>query len=68
LLGLYDIVANREEEAYRRERESCLYQPEPAVIMTNQIIAGLMVEAYRRLWAGQEVANMFYDSGSDQKI
>jgi len=68
LLGLYDIVANRQEEEYRRERESCLYQPEPAVIMTNQIIAGLMVEAYRRLWAGQEVANMFYDAGSDQKI
>lgn len=68
LLGLYDIVAQRDAEAYRRERESCLYRPEPAVIMTNQIIAGLMVEACRRLWAGQEVANMFYDAASDHKI
>jgi len=64
LLGLYDIVQNRSPDAYQRERAACIYQPDPSVIMTNQIAAGFMVDAYRMLLAGQKPANVFYDSKS----
>ena len=64
LLGLYDIVQNRSPDTYQRERAACIYQPDPSVIMTNQIAAGFMVDAYRMLLAGQEPANVFYDSKS----
>lgn len=68
LLGLYDIVRRRQLIPYRHPRASCLYRPDPAVIMTNQIIAGFMVEAYRRLLHEPEPTNIFYDSTSDQRI
>jgi molybdopterin/thiamine biosynthesis adenylyltransferase len=64
LLGLYDIVEKRNPEAYERERTACIYRPDPSVIMTNQITAGIMVDAYRMLIAGQKPANVFYDSTS----
>lgn len=64
LLGLYDIVEKRGPDTYQRERAACIYQPDPSVIMTNQITAGFMVDAYRMLLAGQEPANVFYDSTS----
>ena len=64
LLGLYDIVEKRNPEAYERERAACIYRPDPSVIMTNQITAGIMVDAYRMLIAGQKPANVFYDSTS----
>lgn len=62
LLGLYDIVEKRSPETYRRERAACRYQPEPSVIMTNQIAAGFMVDSYRMLLNGQKPQNIFYDS------
>jgi molybdopterin/thiamine biosynthesis adenylyltransferase len=67
LLGLREIVARRRQEA-AQARESCLYQPEPSVIMTNQVIAGFMADAYRRLLAGQEVDNIFYDATRDRRV
>lgn len=68
LLGLYDIVENRNPDTYRRERVACLYQPDPSVIMTNQIAAGFMVDAYRMILDGQKPRNIFYDSNSNMRI
>jgi len=68
LLGLYDIVEARSPESYQRERAACIYQPDPSVIMTNQITAGFMVDAYRMLLGGQEPKNIFYDSNNKEKI
>jgi molybdopterin/thiamine biosynthesis adenylyltransferase len=68
LLGLYDIVDKREIETYQRAGVSCVYQANPAVIMTNQIIAGFMVDCYRMVLDGQETTNIFYDSTRDRKI
>jgi molybdopterin/thiamine biosynthesis adenylyltransferase len=62
LLGLYDLVGSRDVEVKERSRASCLYAPEPAVIMTNQIVGGLMVDALRRLLAGEQPPNLFYDA------
>ena len=64
LLGLYGIVEKRSPETYQRERAACIYQPDPSVIMTNQITAGFMVDAYRMVLDGQEPENIFYDSTS----
>ena len=50
-----------------RVRASCKYRPDPSVIMTNQIIAGFMVDSYRMLLAGQRPKNFFYDSKRDGK-
>ncbi len=68
VLGLYEIVERRAIDAYQRETASCAYQPEPSVVMTNQIVAGLMVDAYRMLRGGGEARNVFYDSRSDARI
>jgi molybdopterin/thiamine biosynthesis adenylyltransferase len=68
LLGLYEIVENRDPDTYRRERAACLYQPDPSVIMTNQIAAGFMVDAYRMILDGQKPKNIFYDSNRNMKI
>ena len=68
LLGLYDIVEKRSPETYQRERAACIYQPDPSVIMTNQITAGFMVDAYRMVLDGQEPENIFYDSTSNTKF
>jgi len=68
LLGLYEIVDTREIDTDRQERASCTYQPDPSVIMTNQIIAGYMVDSYRMLLEDQEPENIFYDSTSDERI
>lgn len=68
LLGLYDIIENRDPETYKRERAACIYQPDPSVIMTNQIAAGFMVDSYRMLLDGQKLGNIFYDSKSNSKF
>ncbi|MCK8602230.1 HesA/MoeB/ThiF family protein [Desulfoferrobacter suflitae] len=68
LLGLYDIVAGRPGEHHRKERASCVHQPDPSVIMTNQIAAGFMVDSYRVLSSGQEPENIFYNSRSHERI
>ena len=64
LLGMYDIIEKRHPETYQRERAACIYQPDPSVIMTNQIAAGFMVESYKMLINGQKPKNIFYDSTS----
>ena len=68
LLGLYDIIEKRNPETYQRERTACIYQPDPSVIMTNQITAGFMVDSYRMLIDGQKPGNIFYDSTSNTKF
>jgi molybdopterin/thiamine biosynthesis adenylyltransferase len=68
LLGLYDIVENRSPEVYQRERAACIYQPDPSVIMTNQIAAGFMVDSYRMILDDQKPENIFYDSASNTKF
>lgn len=62
LLGLYDIVAKRQVDSDVAVGTACADRPEPSVIMANQIIAGFMVDLYRRLLDGQETPNIFYDS------
>ena len=68
LLGLYDILEKRNPETYQRERAACIYQPDPSVIMTNQITAGFMVDSYRMLLDGQKPGNIFYDSKSNTRF
>jgi molybdopterin/thiamine biosynthesis adenylyltransferase len=68
LLGLYDIVGERQVEVKERQRASCLYAPEPAVIMTNQIIGGLMVDLFRRVRAGEHPPNLFYDARGEKMV
>ena len=68
LLGLYGIVEKRSPETYQRERAACIYQPDPSVIMTNQVAAGFMVDSYRMLLDGQKPGNIFYDSTSNTKF
>jgi molybdopterin/thiamine biosynthesis adenylyltransferase len=68
LLGMYDIIEKRHLETYQRERAACIYQPDPSVIMTNQITAGFMVDSYRMLIDGQTPENVFYDSTSNTKF
>jgi len=68
VLGFYDIVDKRKIEMYRRERAACIYRPDPSVIMSNQIIAGLMVDSCKILLDGREPANIFYDSTSERMI
>ncbi len=66
LLGLYDLVGEGDIEVKARERASCVYAPETAVIMTNQVIGGFMVDAFRRLTAGESPANLFYDARGEK--
>lgn len=68
LLGLYDIVKERSPETYQRERAACIYQPDPSVIMTNQVTAGFMVDMYRVLLDGQDPGNIFYDSNNKERF
>jgi molybdopterin/thiamine biosynthesis adenylyltransferase len=68
LLGLYDLVGRQDVDVRERERASCVYAPEPAVIMTNQVIGGLMVDAFRRLLAGEVTPNLFYDARGEKML
>jgi hypothetical protein len=68
LLGLYGIIEKRGVETPQRDRASCSYQPDTSVVMTNQITAGFMVDAYRMLLAEQKPKNIFYHSRSREKI
>lgn len=68
LLGLYDIVAQRQIDSDVAAGAACAERPEPSVIMANQIIAGFMVDLYRRLLDGQETPNIFYDSKGTKRV
>lgn len=61
---LLDLERLAGEARAARRRAACIYQPEPAVIMTNQIIGGFMVEVGRRLLAGQQGFQVFYDAAA----
>lgn len=63
LLGLDEILSRRPPAAAATGgRASCSYRPEPSVVMSNQIIAGFMVDAARKLLNGQAAGNIFYDA------
>ncbi len=68
LLGLYDIVAKRQDTGRSRNRASCVYQPDPSVVMTNMIIAAVMVDACRTFLGGGEPENIFYDSAGRKRF
>jgi molybdopterin/thiamine biosynthesis adenylyltransferase len=68
VLGLYELVDRQKIEGYERETAACAYRPEPSVIMVNQIIGGLMVDAWRRLVSGQKPDSLFYESKSDKRM
>ncbi|MEM7828666.1 MAG: ThiF family adenylyltransferase, partial [Candidatus Aenigmatarchaeota archaeon] len=68
LLGLRDIVEKRNKEEARSADPSCLYQPDPSVIMTNLIIGGLMVDSLRMYLSGIRPPKIFYDSSSNKKL
>lgn len=67
-LGLYDIVTARQQPGDERNGAPCTRQPVPSVIMTNQIIAGFMVDAFRRILNGREVSSIYYEADSQCKI
>ncbi len=50
MLGLKEKAAAAREMAEQREREGtgCIVQPNPSVIMSNQIIAGMMLDLIRQ--------------------
>lgn len=68
VLGLYDIVEERQVDTDVAGGGACAEQPDPSVIMANQIIAGFMVDSYRRLLDGQETPNIFYDSKGTKRV
>ena len=68
VLGLYNIEAQRAAAQLPQDKAACIYQPDPAVIMSNKIIAGLMVDACRKVLSGYEAPPLFYDSRTDHKI
>ncbi|NLI81710.1 MAG: hypothetical protein GX443_08490 [Deltaproteobacteria bacterium] len=59
-LGLHAIVNSRRSGSPREPATSCNAQPEPSVIITNQIIAGFMLEAFRRILEGRKTKSIFY--------
>jgi molybdopterin/thiamine biosynthesis adenylyltransferase len=68
LLRLPEMVDQQQGPLSPEEREACVHQPDPSVIMTNQVIAGFMVEAFRRLLAGQSPPPIFYDAARNSKF
>jgi len=68
LLGLPAIVSERRSRAVPRNAASCVRLPDPSVIMTNQVVGALMVDALRRLLSGDPPPNLFYNSRSETKI
>ncbi len=68
LLGLKEIVEKRRKEGRRGTDPSCLYQPDPSVIMSNLVIGGLMVDALRIYLCGMKPPLIFYDASSSRKL
>ncbi len=68
MLDMYGLEQSRQAAPHPLNRAACIHQPNPAVIMTNQVIAGFMVEAGRHLLAGQAWPVLFYDARSAGKI
>jgi len=68
LLNMSAGQQTREAEDRRQSRAACIYQPNPAVIMTNQVIGGFMVEAARHLLAGMPWPPLWYDASAPHKL
>jgi molybdopterin/thiamine biosynthesis adenylyltransferase len=66
-LDLYKIVDKRKVEEYKRERASCVYRPNPSVIMSNEIIGMLMVDKFKKMLDGT-AENVYYDAKSENKV
>jgi len=67
-LGLYEIMGKRKVEEYKRVRASCTYRPDPSVIMSNQIIGGIMADKFRALMSKENPENAFYDAESGKRL
>lgn len=68
VMGLREIVAGRGIEADGGEGASCARAPDPSVVMTSQVVAGLMVDSLRIVLGGGEAATIFYDAARDKRI
>lgn len=60
VLGLYAVMDRRRADNSQRDRTACVQQPLPSVIMTNQIIAGFMVDSFRGILGGRKVEDIYY--------
>ncbi len=71
-LGLKDLITAKKKE--REERNAgCIYQPDPSVIMSNQVVGGIMVDQFRRMFSNnvqhKEInALVRYDSNDPKRI
>jgi hypothetical protein len=68
VMGLREIVAGRGVGADGGEEASCIRAPDPSVVMTNQIIAGLMVDSLRIVLGGGEAPVIFYDAVRGRRL
>ncbi len=73
ILNLDKIVEQRPKKEIETTEAGCLYQPDPSVIMSNQIVAGLMVNEFRKithpLFFDDITRGMIkYDSEADKRI
>lgn len=68
LAELLDLERLAQAGSRRLGRAACLYQPNPAVIMTNQVIGGFMVEVARQLLSGFPGFQVFYDALAPQRF
>ena len=67
ILDLEKIVEERKIED-TRIRTSCVYQPDPSVIMSNQIIGGIMVDLAREISAKDGRKNTYYNENDAEKL
>ncbi len=68
VLDMSAVQQSRMAASRGRSRAACIYQPNPAVIMTNQVIGGFLVEAARHLLAGRAWPPLLYDATAAQKL
>ena len=67
-LNLYEIVKNRKIEQ-QSSATSCTYRPDPSVIMSNQLIAGIMVDVMRKIINKEKISPMIvYNSNAPNMI
>jgi len=67
-LGLYEIVEKRKDENEKGSECSCIHQPDPSVIMSNEVIGGIMVDCLRKVLNKEKYSNVFYDSKTDERL
>jgi len=47
MLNLEHLIAKKKKE--EESQEGCIHQPDPSVIMSNQVVGGVMVDLFRKL-------------------